>query len=198
MKFKVLLQNATRYMKNNALLSALFLFLFIAGAAAGISNMQSIYPEAGLDVNALPDMLRTAAIPWLAIIATSVSTYVLICGMLFLSGVWLITAVLWPAAILIKGILTGAAIGACALLLPHNTAFILLLVFWLDVAVLLPPLLKSGVLAGKQIAMRVSAKFKSGDLFGEYPDKYLKTALALGFSVMIEGGVMPLALYLLG
>ncbi len=188
------------YIKENFGVIAVILFVFVAGVAAGIRIMQTMYhAEAREILTALPSTLRAEGIPWLHCLFLSLFVQVLTISLLLLSGLWLPTAPFWVVGILLRGMLIGTAIGACAAAWPSHTAICLLLLLQLEAALLLPPLLRLGVLSQQQIACACKIKLRLTQQVPapqDYTAAFLRTSIGLVPCVLLQGFLMPAVLSL--
>lgn len=186
----------TAYIKQNAGVSVVFLFLFVAGAAAGISMIQTAYrqPAASIIVNA-PALLQANGIPWLSIFCLSFFTHVALAAMLMFSGLWLPACFLWPLSILLRGLVTGAGLGACVAAWPDIAGWLLLALLWVESAFLLPPMLRMCVVSGRSIRTRLHKGEAQEYVLLDYPAQFLRPAMGMLPCILIECVCMPLLLY---
>lgn len=188
------------YIKDHFSVIAVIVFVFLAGVASGFSMIKTMYhEEAAQLLRSLPSILRTSGVPWLECFLLSLFSHVFICGLLLLSGLWLPTAPLWLAGILLRGMLLGAAIGACISAWPLSTSIILLILLQMEAAVLLPPLLRLAVLAQTQISEKCKQKLGVTQLSTsllDYTVFFLKGALGLIPTILFQSVLTPAILAL--
>ena len=188
------------YIKDHFSVIAVILFVFLAGVASGLRIIQTMYhDEAAQILHALPSVLRSDGAPWLNCFLLSLFSHVFVSGLLLLSGLWLPMAPLWLAGILLRGMLLGAAIGACISSWPLSTGIIVLILLQMEAAVLLPPLLRLAVLAQTQLAEKCKQKLGVTQLsstFMEYSVFFLKGTLGLIPAIAFQSLLTPAILAL--
>lgn len=189
------------YVKENIAVCVVFVFLLVSGIAAGINIIQATYRQQGLEsVTGLPDLFRTAGIPWLQNILLSSAVQIMIACLLLLSGLWGPTVLLWPVAILFRGMLVGAGIGIGVIVWPAHASMVILFGLLLELALLLPPLLRTSVYAMRQFAARCKIKTAPGSAMDDtiYIGLFLKAACGFLPVIILQGVVMPIFLYIFG
>ena len=188
------------YIKDNFGVIIVTLFIFVAGLASGIRIVQSMYHDQAAEImQILPDVLRANGVPWLQCFMLSLFSHALIACMLLLSGHWLPTVPLWIAGILMRGMLVGAAIGACVSAWPLHTVIVAILLLQLETAVMLPPFLRLAVLSQKQFTASCKQKFgvtQQTLLPNDYTILFLKAALGLIPAMAFQSFITPAILAL--
>lgn len=196
--FPSLWKKTITYLQENIGGSIAFFFLLVAGIAAGMNMIQSLYRNMALHVlGNVFAMLEISGIPWLRMVLLSVSVHTAFCSMLLLSGLWLPAGIFWPAAVLLRGLVMGAGLGACVLALPSYTAWIILTLLWIEAAFLLPPMLRMSICAGRQILSRATMHQNNLEEHS-YIKNMLRCALWLLPCILIECLAMPLLVYMFG
>ncbi len=189
------------YVKENFGALCVFLFLFVAGNAAGIRIIQGAdQKEVSAMLLGLPELLREGGVPWLAFFAMSLFTNVLFAGLIYLSGLWVFTCVLLIPGILLRSIYLGAAVGTAIAAWPDATSIWLLVMLQFESAALLPPFIKMSVLAQNQMAGALKTRFQlngKGEEEGAYSGKFLITCLQLLPSIAIQTFITPVVFSLL-
>lgn|GEM_PF-5479804 len=183
--FSALRARMTAYIKENLGAICIFIFLLVAGCAAGIRIVQGMNKaDAAQMLASLPGIFRAQGVPWLPMLALSALTHTLCAAMVFLAGLWLPAVPLLVIGCLLQGIFLGASIGAGMAAWPASTGVCLLLLILFEAAVLAPPLLRMNVLTQKRIAAAFTKK--KGPL-PQTPDIQTYTKQYLGLSV----GLLP-------
>ncbi|HWR24013.1 MAG TPA: hypothetical protein VN366_11125 [Feifaniaceae bacterium] len=201
MTFLALRAKLVSYAKENFGALCVFLFLFVAGTAAGIRIVQGVDQGQVTDMLlGLPELLRGGGVPWLAFFAMSLFTNVLFAGLIYLSGLWVFTCALLIPGILLRSIFLGAAMGTAIAAWPDAVSIWLLVMLQFESAALMPPFIKMSVLAQNQItgAFQTKTNFhgKAEDI-GIYTSKFLAACLQLLPSVLIQTFVTPVVFSLL-
>ncbi len=189
------------YVKENFGALCVFLFLFVAGNAAGIRIVQEADKGQIADMlTGLPELLREGGMPWLAFFAMSLFTNVLFVGLLYLSGMWVFTCVLLIPGVLLRSIYLGAAMGTAIAAWPDAVSIWLLIMLQLESATLLPPFVKMSVLAQNQMTGIVQTKLKlnsKAEDIGTYTKQFLIACLQLLPCIAIQTLVTPVVFSLL-
>ncbi len=202
MMFLAIRAKLLSYIKENLGALLVFLFLFVAGNAAGIRIVQGTEKEQVANMLlGLPEILREGGVPWLAFFALSLFAQVLCAGFIYLSGLWIFTAVLLIPGVLFRCMYLGAAMGVAIAAWPDAASIWLLLMLQLESATLIPPLVKMSVLAQNQIAgvlqdKTTSSRFKALDLEA-YTSQFLSACLQLLPCIIIQTLVTPVVFSLL-
>ena len=201
MTFLALRAKLISYVKENFGALCVFLFLFVAGNAAGIRIIQGADQE---EVTAmllgLPELLREGSVPWLAFIAMSLFTNVLFAGLIYLSGLWVFTFILLIPGVLLRSIYLDAAMGTAIAAWPDAASIWLLLMLQFESAVLVPPFAKMSVYAQNQMTGALKTKLKldsKAEDVGTYTNKFLITCLQLLPSIAIQAFITPVVFSLL-
>ncbi len=201
MTFLALRAKLISYVKENFGALCVFLFLFVAGNAAGIRIVQGTDQEqVAAMLLGLPELLREGGVPWLAFFAMSLFTNVLFAGLIYLSGLWVFTCVLLIPGILLRAIYLGAAMGTAIAAWPDAVSIWLLVMLQFESAVLVPPFAKMSVLAQNQMTGAFKTKLKSdgkAEDIGAYTSKFLITCLQLLPSIAIQTFITPVVFSLL-
>ena len=183
------------YVKENLGVIAVILFIFVAGVAAGIRIMQTMFHiEAEEILAVLPETFRAEGIPWVRCLLLSLFVQTFTISLLLISGLWLPTSPLWVVGILLRGMLMGAAIGACVAAWPLHTAICLLLLLQLESALLLPPLLRLAVLSIQQIVCECKKKLhltQQVPALQDFTAAFLRTSIGLVPCIVLQGVLMP-------
>ncbi len=189
------------YIKDNFGALCVFLFLFIAGNAAGIRIVQQADKEQITNMLiGLPELLREGGVPWLAFFTMSLFTNVLFAGLLYLSGLWVFTCVLLIPGVLLRSIYLGAAMGTAIAAWPDAVSIWLLIMLQLESATLMPPFIKMSVLAQNQMTGIMQTKWKiSGKAvdIGDYTKQFLIACLQLLPCIAIQTLITPVIFSLL-
>ena len=189
------------YVKENFGALCVFLFLFVAGNAAGIRIIQEADKEqVAAMLMGLPLLLREGGVPWLVFFTMSLFTNILFAGLLYLSGLWVFTCVLLIPGVLLRSIYLGAAMGTAISAWPDAVSIWLLIMLQLESATLMPPFIKMSVLAQNQMTGIVQTKLKlnsKAEDVGTYTRKFLIACLQLLPCVAIQTLVTPVVFSLL-
>lgn len=189
------------FVKENFGALCVFLFLFVAGNAAGIRIVQEAEKGQIADMlTGLPALLREGGVPWLAFFAMSLFTNVLCVGLVFLSGLWVFTCVLLIPGVLLRSICLGAAMGMAIAAWPDAVSIWLLIMLQFESATLLPPFVKMSVLAQNQMTGIVQSKLKLNSKavdIGSYTKQFMLACLQLLPCIIIQTLVTPVIFSLL-
>jgi len=183
---------AIQFLKNNFIVIILFVFLLVAGIAAGITAIKTVYPNAAAGM--IRDLLSTTSLTTQPIAGVSILTILLdvtSIAMLFLSGIWLPAMILFPFCIVIKGFAMGGLLYACTMAFPCAAAWMLLVVLLFDAALSLPCLLRLCALATHQF-IRMIKDHTQIPSTKQYLRKGLRCALGLLPCTIVKGFVLPL------
>ncbi|MDL2258553.1 hypothetical protein LJC42_05310 [Eubacteriales bacterium OttesenSCG-928-K08] len=187
------------YVKEHLVLCIVLFFLFFSGLVAGINMVQMFGPK--FNPAELPALLHIYGTPLVYCLLFALCVHGTIGAMLLLCGIWLPTAVLWPVAIMLRGILSGAYMGACLLAWPGIASVWLLVLLLLEVAALLPLLIRLSQIATEHMLARIrllSGQSTFSPSLHATCGRFLKISLGFVPIILLESVITPFVLYMLG
>ena len=176
------------------------LFLYFVGFAAGLryTNTEQTVTVTALLAD-LPNSLRATWMVWFWSFALTLCTYAGFVVMLLLAAIWLPAVLLWPAALLLRGVLAGVYMGIAVTAWPSPMSIWLLFLLLFENAVLIPAMLELSVIVGKQVLSRIRHLLRFSLPVVDMQTTVSRfSAMTVGLMpcIVIQGIVVPLALSL--